>query len=150
MAQPPSKKQRTGNAPIHPMAPIVFKTPIARPDMRVKVFRKEFHIHSTILKLYSEYFRKFLDSPEKPSTSSSNPSTTQFKYDYISIVDEDGEWGLEPVSMVSIFPDHNLSVIWTKLVWISSTALLVWEEPFKIPLLLTTPFKIFRSLIYTE
>lgn len=76
--------------------PHVFICPGYNPDTRIKVFKKEYHVHSLILKLYSAYFRKFLDSPEKiPALAEAI-----FKYDYISVVDDDGSWALDPVSKV--------------------------------------------------
>jgi hypothetical protein len=68
-------------------------------DTRLKVFSKEFHVHSIIFKLYSRYFRKFMDSADKVSAD----KTAKFQYDYASVVDVDEEetWGLEVVYKVS-------------------------------------------------
>jgi hypothetical protein len=39
-------------------------------DTRLTVFGTKFHVHSFILKVLSEYFRKFLGSPDKtPATA---------------------------------------------------------------------------------
>ncbi|KAG0651409.1 hypothetical protein D0Z07_2115 [Hyphodiscus hymeniophilus] len=80
------------------MTTVVFKSPGLVPDLRLTVFGKEFHVHSAVLRLHSAFFRKFLDSTEKPSS----PAGTRnlFKYDYVSVVDDDDSWGLEPISMV--------------------------------------------------
>jgi hypothetical protein len=94
---PPAKKQKK-DAKEALTAPIIFKLPGLAPDVRLTVFGREFHVHSTILKQHSAYFRKFLDSSEKTQYSAS--AGTKFKYEYISAVDKDGEWGLQPVSMV--------------------------------------------------
>ena len=84
--------------------PVTFQSPGLKPDIRLKVFNKEFHAHSMILKLYSAYFRKFLDSPEKKNYGS---QTGLFRYDYISVVDYDGGWGMEPVALVpGLSTDH--------------------------------------------
>jgi len=89
-------------------------------------------VHSIILKLHSNYFRRFLDSPEKAAA----PTNAAFKYDYISVVssvntvrivrpkwqngirflhfvifievnlrqvDDDGKWGLEVASEVRVY-----------------------------------------------
>lgn len=50
-----------------------------------------------ILKLHSNYFRKFLDSADKPNA----PATALFKYNYTTVVDDDGIWAVEPKSTVS-------------------------------------------------
>ena len=63
-----------------PSPPIRFITPGNKPDVRLSVFRQEFEIPSTILKLYSAYFRKFLDSPDKQSDV---PASTSFRYEYV-------------------------------------------------------------------
>jgi hypothetical protein len=77
--------------------PVIFKSPGLKPDVRLRLFGiREFHVHASILKLHSNYFRKFLDSPEKTPAA---PSAL-WKYDYVSVVDEDGEWGLEVCGQV--------------------------------------------------
>lgn len=97
MAQPPNKKQKTAG-PVAP-PPIVFQSPGIQPDVRLKVFNTEFHVHSTILKLYSAFFRKFLDSPDKAqvtaepanlSISTRMPiAPTRFKYEWVTKMDDD-------------------------------------------------------------
>jgi hypothetical protein len=77
--------------------PVIFKSSGVKPDVRLRLFGiREFHVHSSILKLHSNYFRKFLDSPDKTPAA---PSAS-WKYDYVSVVDEDGEWGLEVCGQV--------------------------------------------------
>jgi hypothetical protein len=62
------------------------------------VFAQEFLVHSLMLKIGSKYFRTFLDSPDKVAA----PATAIIKYDYATVVDEDGEsWSLEAVQKVS-------------------------------------------------
>lgn len=97
MAQPPNKKQKTAGPAAPP--PIVFQSPGIQPDVRLKVFNTEFHVHSTILKLYSAFFRKFLDSPDKAqvtaepanlSISTRMPiAPTRFKYEWVTKMDDD-------------------------------------------------------------
>ncbi|KAH7355137.1 hypothetical protein BKA65DRAFT_581836, partial [Rhexocercosporidium sp. MPI-PUGE-AT-0058] len=55
------------------------------------VFETEYHVNSVILKLHSNYFRRFFDSPDKPQ----RPEGTPFRYEYITVLDEDGTWALE-------------------------------------------------------
>lgn len=74
-----------------PMQPIIFKFPGLKVDTRLKVFGQEYHVHSHILKLYSAFFRTFLDSPDKTPA----PASALFRYEYVSVVDDDGTWGLE-------------------------------------------------------
>jgi hypothetical protein len=69
---------------------VVFSTPGMKPDTRLQVFSRIFHVHSVLLKLHSAFFRTFLDSPDKvPDINGA------FRYDYVSVVDADGTWGLE-------------------------------------------------------
>ncbi|KAL2070505.1 hypothetical protein VTL71DRAFT_13531 [Oculimacula yallundae] len=92
-----NKRKRTSPAPqpvVHdPPAeePIVFKSPGLVPDVRLRVFDTEFHVHSIILKLHSNYFRRFLDSADKPE----RPQDAPFRYEYITVIDDDGSWALE-------------------------------------------------------
>ncbi|KUJ22224.1 uncharacterized protein LY89DRAFT_574625 [Mollisia scopiformis] len=104
MAPPPAKKQKTDDI----KSPIVFPCPGQKPDVRLIVFDQEFHINSTLLKLNSAFFRKFLDSTNKtvvaidPTSSSSTltrPETSQigfgsvstFEYEWVTKIDEGGE-----------------------------------------------------------
>ncbi|TGO46919.1 hypothetical protein BCON_0301g00030 [Botryotinia convoluta] len=60
------------------------------PDMRIKLFgNTELQVHSSILKQHSDFFFKFLDSPEKIQSEDS-----EWKYDWVSEVKDDGEWHL--------------------------------------------------------
>lgn len=72
-----------------------FILPDQKPDVRLNVFGKEFHVHSTVLRLYSAFFRKFLDAPNPPV-----PGAGPYAYEYVTVVDEDGIWGLEKVNCV--------------------------------------------------
>lgn len=75
--------------------PIIYAAPGIELDTRLNVFGLILHVHSNLLRLHSSYFRKFLDSPDKAPPSNS----TIWKYDYVSAVDEDGEWGLEAIAL---------------------------------------------------
>ncbi|CAG8955889.1 hypothetical protein HYFRA_00008739 [Hymenoscyphus fraxineus] len=88
-------------------APIIFRLPHKTPDVRLVVFDQEYHVHSTILKLYSNYFRKFLDSPDKPGSS---PSSL-FKYEYVTVVDDDGIWALESAHKVQAIKPDALALL---------------------------------------
>ncbi len=85
-------------APALKPEPIVFRFPGLIADARLVVFEQEFHVHSIVLKFHSAFFRKFLDSAEKNVNLS-----TPFKYEYTTVVDDDGVWALEPVSHVRYF-----------------------------------------------
>jgi hypothetical protein len=65
-------------------APIIFNAP----DMSIQVFHQTFHVNSTILKIHSDFFRTFLDSPDK--TAASTSAAPKFKYEWVTEVDKDG------------------------------------------------------------
>ncbi|KAI9716926.1 MAG: hypothetical protein M1812_005075 [Candelaria pacifica] len=69
--------------------PVAFTIPGGTPDVCMTVFSKEFHAESSILRANSRFFRRFLINP-RPSENS------RFDYDYVSKVDDDGTWGLQP------------------------------------------------------
>lgn len=76
---------------------IVFISPGSEPDVRFRVFDDEYHLHSTVLKYHSRFFRQFLDSPDKPA----GPASKSFCYEYVSFFDKDGsDWSLQPASKV--------------------------------------------------
>lgn len=101
--RPRDKRPRTTK----PSHPIVFACVGQKPDIRLVVFDQEFHAHSTLLKLHSAFFRKFLDSTDKavivndatattgdsvstaPDTSLNGSAT--FKYKWTTKVDEVGD-----------------------------------------------------------
>ncbi|KAF7903041.1 hypothetical protein EAF00_002943 [Botryotinia globosa] len=67
----------------------VFSIPDQKSDTRFVLFdEREIHLHSTVLKLHSAFFRKFLDSPDK---TPAEPSA-EFRYEWVSEIEEDGEW----------------------------------------------------------
>ncbi|KAF8848281.1 hypothetical protein BDZ45DRAFT_810907 [Acephala macrosclerotiorum] len=67
-----------------------FFAPGLKPDVRLKVFdTSEYHVHSVLLKLYSGFFLKFLDSPEKKV-----PASPDFTYEWVTQVDDDSSWHL--------------------------------------------------------
>ncbi|CAG8981085.1 hypothetical protein HYALB_00013811 [Hymenoscyphus albidus] len=61
------------------------------PDVHLQVFEQAFHVHSAILKHKSDFFKTFLDSPDKSGLIDRD---CQFHYKWISIVDEDEQWSL--------------------------------------------------------
>lgn len=80
----------TGDKP-DPTKPIIFKAPgLGASDVRFKIFGREIHAHSILLKLHTGYFRTFLDSPDKSPLPASEP----FRYEYVSVVDPDATWSL--------------------------------------------------------
>lgn len=114
MAQPLAKRPKIDDAP----SPIIFESPGFQSDTRLMVFNTEFHVHSTILKIHSAFFRKSLDYLDRtpvtapPDANSSTilpvPVTPgKFKYKFVTKLDEvieDGEnnvWRLVAASGVS-------------------------------------------------
>lgn len=85
--------------------PVIFETPGLKPGVRLTVFSAAFHCHSVLLKLHSSYFRQFLDSPDK----SDAPASIRLRYEYVSVMDKDGTWGLEPADKVDFF--HSLDAV---------------------------------------
>ena len=62
------------------------------PDVRLHVLdRAVFHVHSVILKLHSNFFFKFLDSPDKAAAV---PVQGGLGYEWVTKVDEDGSRSL--------------------------------------------------------
>ncbi|KAE8442862.1 hypothetical protein EG329_002604 [Mollisiaceae sp. DMI_Dod_QoI] len=72
-------------------APIVFSAQgQPQPDTRLTVFDRQFHVHSMVLKLHSGYFNAFFEPKnEEPAPE---PAPGQFKYEYITKIDNDGTW----------------------------------------------------------
>jgi hypothetical protein len=68
---------------------VKFTSPGLKQDVRLKVFDIDSHVNSVILKLYSGFFRKFLDSPEK-----NIPASAEFAYEWVTKIDKDGSWHL--------------------------------------------------------
>lgn len=78
--------------------PILFKIEGMEPDTQLQVFHQTFLVHSSALKLHSTYFRKFLDSPDKPTTF-----TGKYWYSWVTKLDGNGpEW--------SLVSDHTMEV----------------------------------------
>lgn len=92
-------RKRSSDAVTGP-PPITFVSPGLQLDARLLVFDQEYHVHSLVLKLHSAYFRRYLHSAEKDGEAAY--AAAQFKYDYVSVIDEDGVWGLEPADKVSL------------------------------------------------
>ncbi|KAH7319452.1 hypothetical protein BKA65DRAFT_556872 [Rhexocercosporidium sp. MPI-PUGE-AT-0058] len=105
MAAPPPKKQKTTNTNTKepkPKPPIIFNTLRYELDVRLQVFDQEFQLSSVPLKLYSAFFRKFLDSPDKATAIEDNASALagpdavsraraggphKFLYHWVTVVD---------------------------------------------------------------
>ncbi|RDW82795.1 hypothetical protein BP6252_03907 [Coleophoma cylindrospora] len=84
-----------GNGSIQAVRIHKFEWPGLEPDLRLEVFDSdEFHVHSTVMKLHSAFFRKFLNSPNKTADQSVPVQQGTFKYTWITDVDEDGSWAL--------------------------------------------------------
>ncbi|CAG8979713.1 hypothetical protein HYALB_00013403 [Hymenoscyphus albidus] len=107
---PRKKKQKTKESP--KKTPITFQAPGLQPDIRLKVFDDEFIAHSLMLKLYSAFFRKFLDSSDKQPNHDvqahdrsggmdSHVSNGTFKYEWVTEINDDGTWSLVAASNAS-------------------------------------------------
>ncbi|TGO37558.1 hypothetical protein BHYA_0094g00210 [Botrytis hyacinthi] len=110
MAQQNKKRKRNEDltaARQELLSPIIFLARGVKADTRFTVFRQEFHLHSSGLKHHSSYFRKFLDSVDKQPASTS----ALFKYDYRSVVDEDGSWALMPASDSPEITDQQMTLV---------------------------------------
>ncbi|CAG8962365.1 hypothetical protein HYFRA_00014162 [Hymenoscyphus fraxineus] len=71
-------------------APIVLARRNLHPDVHLQVFDQQFHAHSMALKMNSEFFRSFFDSADKNQPA----SDPEFKYMWVTKVDDDGSWSL--------------------------------------------------------
>ncbi|PBP16491.1 hypothetical protein BUE80_DR012781 [Diplocarpon rosae] len=76
-----------------PGTPMAFKAPGIKTDVRIRVFEREFHVHSPVLRLYSAFFRTILGSTDTGLTE--DHETETWRYDFVSVLDPDGGWGLE-------------------------------------------------------
>lgn len=95
----PAKKRK------EPTPPIVFNFADHDVDVRFKVFDDlEFHVHSVVLRMYSAFFRRFLDSPDKDGR---DENTGKFKYEWATKYDADGSWSL--VDARSLTADQVIS-----------------------------------------
>ncbi|CAG8979715.1 hypothetical protein HYALB_00013405 [Hymenoscyphus albidus] len=133
---PPTKKKVKTSHPatIKPMVLGSASGIIDPPDMKIKVFEAEFHVHSAMIKLYSGYFRKFLDPSNKPP----RPELPQgsFKYEWITVVDEGGAgWCLEDSSAypngipdLSTFTGDKHRQIWAFASLLSA----IYGEPYYV------------------
>jgi hypothetical protein len=86
MTTPPEKKQKVEGA-----IATIFTIPEEKADIRMKVFSREFHVHSLILKSKSAFFREALDplNSESPALSSS-----PFRYEWFTHFNDAGQWTL--------------------------------------------------------
>ena len=96
---------------------IIFRLGKAKPDTRIKVFDQWFHVHSAILLVEAEWFKRFLISGDKANapiagawkygiyilkiSTYNTPDWLSSPSDYVTTVDQDGTWGLEASYKVS-------------------------------------------------
>ncbi|CZT46833.1 uncharacterized protein RSE6_07333 [Rhynchosporium secalis] len=79
----PAKKQKTKGS-------IIFLTTGGlQPDTLLNVLGQDFHVHSYLLKTHSAFFVKFLDSKDKESMSDKARGSSSFRYEWISMADDD-------------------------------------------------------------
>ncbi|CAG8954510.1 hypothetical protein HYFRA_00004423 [Hymenoscyphus fraxineus] len=77
-----------------PTSPLIFRIPGQTPDTLLSVLGQDYHVHSMVLKLHSNYFRRFLDSPDK----SGERASQDFRYHYVTVIDDDEfGWSLESI-----------------------------------------------------
>ena len=83
--------------------PIVFTPPGLDSDMSIEVFKQIFHVNSMVLKSHSQFFRNFLDSPDKATA----PDSATFRYDWVTQIDQDGTgWALTAKEKTSVSTRH--------------------------------------------
>ncbi|KAK0115517.1 hypothetical protein ONS95_000205 [Cadophora gregata] len=114
-------------------APIIFNARGTRPDVRLRVFDTEFHVSSTILRLYSAHFLKAFGWPGPETQSSGNSGA--FKYEWDTIVEEDGDWVLVSASTIDPKKNHPEALKGEKEVHIrvlNSLLCAMYREPFMI------------------
>jgi hypothetical protein len=69
---------------------VKFTTTGMKSDISLKVFNGlEFHVYSGVLKLYSSFFRRFLDSLDKIV-----PTSPVFPHEWATRTDDDRNWHL--------------------------------------------------------
>ncbi|KAK0104413.1 hypothetical protein ONS95_004706 [Cadophora gregata] len=90
MEPPPLKKQKTD-----PNTPVIFNTTGGlEPDILINILGRDYHVHSTILKLHSAFFAAFLDFIDKDTARSGtakNTKSSKFLYEWITRVGNDSE-----------------------------------------------------------
>ncbi len=84
--------------------PMVFKRADMEPDVRIRIFEKEFHLHSFVLRIHSRHFREMFDLTSVVFNGSDNGTVSgTFRYDYESVLEPMGGWSLMPAIMVCAF-----------------------------------------------
>jgi hypothetical protein len=83
MAPPPEKKIKLDP---EPKKPIIFTTPGIEPDVALHVFNQEFLVYSGLLKIHSDFFRKFLEPCGGKLPTSTSPFITS---QWFTKIDED-------------------------------------------------------------
>ncbi|TGO52161.1 hypothetical protein BOTNAR_0332g00010 [Botryotinia narcissicola] len=90
----PAKKRKLDHEEYGPASPTVhtFHLPGHKVDVKLSVFDGlQLHVHSVILKLHSAFFRRFLDPPGRDEK---DENTGSFKYEWVTVYDDDGSWSL--------------------------------------------------------
>jgi hypothetical protein len=87
-----------------PSTPPTFDLPDKQPqDTELQVLNQTFKVHSSVLKMHAEYFRRLFDSAEKDQ--SAFPQGPGIRYRWITHIEADGGWYLtwenSPVSFIS-------------------------------------------------
>ncbi|KAK2805308.1 hypothetical protein FQN50_006209 [Emmonsiellopsis sp. PD_5] len=78
---------------------VEYEQPGFDPDTRILGFTVEFHVHSTVLRLHSEFFRAFLKHyGQQHATPGSSSTASPFLYEYTLVRDDDDMFGLQPLA----------------------------------------------------
>ncbi|KAK2746555.1 hypothetical protein FQN55_005541 [Onygenales sp. PD_40] len=81
------------------LSAVKYEQPGFAPDTRILGFTVEFHVHSTVLRLHSEFFRTFLKHyDQQHATAGSSSAASSFIYEYALVRDDDGMFGLQPLA----------------------------------------------------
>ncbi|KAF7911437.1 uncharacterized protein EAF01_002944 [Botrytis porri] len=91
---PLAKKRKLDLEDNGPSSTIVrtFDLPGQKVDVKLSIFDElQIHVHSTVLKPHSAFFRRSLDSSNK---NDDDKNTGNFKYEWATVYDDDGSWSL--------------------------------------------------------
>ena len=84
LGEPAPKKVK-----IEKKKPIVFKSAEETVDTSIIIFKQEFQVSSTTLKVHAAYFKRFMD----PAHGVNNKViSSRFKYQWFTKVEDDGHW----------------------------------------------------------
>lgn len=106
MSTPPAKRLEIT---VSSNAPIVFESPGLKADLYLKVFNQEVHVTSIALKLYSGFFRTFLELSGGTKPYSNKPEFTSQWFTQL----EDKDENTNKYTSWVLSSDHNVSIEYT-------------------------------------